>query len=158
MLNSIINELQSLPAEELADIYRLIQAKKATYHHPLAFVQEVMGFRSIGQRDGRYLYLMTVRDELLNRYGILHGGLTTAFIDTAMAETAFVIDQTVERAFTLNISVDFIKPGKNGDLRAEIKVNQNSRVIIVFQAEVYDDDEQLIATAMAHFYKQHKHT
>ncbi|QSO48062.1 PaaI family thioesterase [Alicyclobacillus mengziensis] len=157
MLDEIVRELNGLPAEELAQILRLIRAKKATYHHPLAFVQEVMRFQAVpASEDGKYSYTMTISDELLNRYGILHGGLMTAFIDTAMAETAFVIDSTVERAFTLNISVDFIKPGKSGDLRADIKVIQNSRVIIVFHADVYDRDNQVVATAMAHFYKQHR--
>lgn len=157
VLDEIVRELNGLPAEELAQILRLIRAKKATYHHPLAFVQEVMRFQAVpASEDGKYSYTMTISDELLNRYGILHGGLMTAFIDTAMAETAFVIDSTVERAFTLNISVDFIKPGKSGDLRADIKVIQNSRVIIVFHADVYDRDNQVVATAMAHFYKQHR--
>src|SRR5579875_2496684 len=110
-----------------------------------------MRFRSIPSSvQDQYSYSMNISDELLNRYGILHGGLMTAFIDTAMAETAFVIDTTVERAFTLNIAVDFIKPGRTGDLRTDIKVLQNSRVIIVFHANVYDEDNQLIATAMAH--------
>lgn len=157
MLEDIIQELQDVPSEELEEILRLIRAKKATYHHPLAFVQEIMSFRSLPPSEqDQYSYAMSISDELLNRYGILHGGLMTAFIDTAMAETAFVIDTTVERAFTLNIAVDFIKPGRTGDLRADIKVLQNSRVIIVFHADVYDEDNQLIATAMAHFYKQHK--
>lgn len=157
MLDEIVRELDGLTAEELTQILRLIRAKKATYHHSLAFVQEVMRFQAIPvSEDGKYSYTMTISDELLNRYGILHGGLMTAFIDTAMAETAFVIDNTVERAFTLNISVDFIRPGKSGDLRADIKVIQNSRVIIVFHADVYDGDNQVVATAMAHFYKQHR--
>lgn len=157
VLENIMEELKELSQDELDEILRLIRAKKATYHQPLAFIQEIMRFRSVPSSvEGEYSYSMCISDELLNRYGILHGGLMTAFIDTAMAETAFVIDTTVERAFTLNISVDFIKPGRNGDLRANIKVLQNSRVIILFHADVYDEDHQLIATAMAHFYKQHK--
>ena len=157
MLDDIVQELQDVSSEELEDILRLIRAKKATYHQPLAFVQEIMKFRSIpSSAQDQYSYGMNISDELLNRYGILHGGLMTAFIDTSMAETAFVIDATVQRAFTLNIAVNFIKPGRSGDLRSDIKVIQNSRVIIVFRADVYDDDNELIATAMAHFYKQHK--
>lgn len=157
MLKNIVEELQELTQDELDDILRLIRAKKTTYRKPLAFVQEVMSFRSLSPSvQDQYSYAMSISDELLNRYDILHGGLMTAFIDTAMAETAFVIDTTVERAFTLNISVNFIKPGRNGDLRADVKVIQNSRVIIVFHTDVYDEENQLIATAMAHFYKQHK--
>ena len=149
-------ELKQLPEEELQEIFQLIQAKKATYHHPLAFVQEIMRFKQVEQKEGVYSYSMTISDDLLNRYGILHGGLMTAFVDTAMAETAFQIDHTVERAFTLNITVDFIKPGLEGELTANVHVIQNSRVIIVFHTDVFDSKGELIAIALAHFYKQHK--
>ncbi len=157
MLNEIMSELENLPEDELQDILRLIKAKKATYHHPLAFVQEIMRFKAVNEENNTFSYAMTISDELLNRYGILHGGMMTAFIDTAMAETAFLIDQTVERAFTLNITVDFIKPGEHDELLAKVHVIQNSHVIIVFRTDVYDGNDQLIATALAHFYKQHKH-
>ena len=156
MLDKIMEELKQLPEEELQEILQLIQAKKATYHHPLAFVQEIMRFKQIDKEVGVYSYSMTISDDLLNRYGILHGGLMTAFVDTAMAETAFQIDPTVERAFTLNITVDFIKPGREGELTAKVHVIQNSRVIIVFHTDVFDNQGELIATALAHFYKQHK--
>jgi len=156
MIEDILAELQGLPEEELSSILRLIRAKKTSYHQPLAFIQEVMQFRPLGIEAGKHGYQMTVTEELMNRYGILHGGLMTAFMDTAMAETAFVIDKEVERAFTLNIHVDFIKPGTLGDLRAEVDVIQNSRVIIVFHTVVYDEAGEAIAMAMAHFYKQHR--
>lgn len=158
MLEEIISELRSLPEDELQSIYDLIVAKKATYHKPLAFVQELMHFSFEGMIEGKYIYHMNAREELLNRYGILHGGLMTAFIDTAMAETSFKLDDQIQRALTLNITVDFIKPGRAGqNLRAEVATIQNSRSIIVFQVNVYDEDQQLTATALAHFFKQYPH-
>lgn len=157
LIDDILTELQDLPTEELASILNLIRAKKDTYHRPLAFVQELMGFQFVEQGENRFSYRMSVSDELVNRYGLLHGGLTTAFLDTAMAETAFKIDDTIDRALTLNITVDFIRPGRRDDeLTADVHVIQNSRVMIVFQASVLNADGDLLATAMAHFYKQHK--
>ncbi|RIV21955.1 PaaI family thioesterase [Alicyclobacillaceae bacterium I2511] len=154
-MDEIVNELKGLPDNELTEILGLIRAKRATYHKPLAFVQELMGFRYLGPvGEHHFQYEMRVTDDLLNRYGLLHGGLMTAFIDTAMAETAFLIDQTVERALTLNMAVDFIRPGMLGVLTADIHVVQNSKTIIVFQGSVMDTKEQLLATAMSHFYKQ----
>lgn len=154
-MDKIMEELKGLPDKELSEVLGLIRAKRATYHKPLAFVQELMGFRYLGSMEGNHFrYQMQVTDDLLNRYGLLHGGLMTAFIDTAMAETAFLIDQTVERALTLNMAVDFIRPGMPGPLVADIHVVQNSKTIIVFQGSVMDKKEQLLATAMSHFYKQ----
>ncbi|WP_369123491.1 PaaI family thioesterase [Alicyclobacillus suci] len=98
---------------------------------------------------------MQVGAELVNRYGILHGGLMTAFIDTAMAETTFKVDHAVARALTLNISVDFIRPAHVGQtLSAEVSTIQNSRSIIVFHVNVYEGNE-LVSTSLAHFYKQY---
>lgn len=159
MKEKIIESLQGMPEEELQAIYRLIEAKKATYHRPLAFVQEMMKFENCGLHDGAYIYEMTVQEEMLNRYGILHGGLMTAFIDTAMAETAFAVDHSVGRALTLNLSVDFIAPGRLSDvLQARIMPIQNSRAILVFRGEVLNHEQKLLATALAHFYKQPRRT
>ncbi|MCF8567288.1 PaaI family thioesterase [Alicyclobacillus tolerans] len=156
--DEIVKELEGLPDSELESILRLIRAKKDTYHRPLAFVQELMGFTQTDRQEDVFRYEMRVTDDLVNRYGLLHGGLMTAFIDTAMAETAFLLDQSIERALTLNIAVDFIRPGQPGDvLHAEIRVVQNSRVMIVFQSTVTNPKGETVATAMAHFYKQYKH-
>lgn len=156
--DEIVKELEGLPDSELESILRLIRAKKDTYHRPLAFVQELMGFTQTDRQEDVFRYEMRVTDDLVNRYGLLHGGLMTAFIDTAMAETAFLLDQSIERALTLNIAVDFIRPGQPGDvLNAEIRVVQNSRVMIVFQSTVTNPKGETVATAMAHFYKQYKH-
>ncbi|MCY0887805.1 MAG: PaaI family thioesterase [Alicyclobacillaceae bacterium] len=155
IMSQLLSELEHLPEDELHHVLGLVRAKKATYHKPLAFIQAIMKFRSLGKlEDGQYEFEMTVADELLNRYGILHGGLMTAFLDTAMAETAFLIDTTVERAFTLNIHVDFIKPGLPGQIRAAVEVVQNSKTIIVFHTTAYNEDGEVVAMAMAHFYKQ----
>ncbi len=155
MIDEIINELNGLPQEELQSIYNLIVAKKLTYQKPLAFVQELMKFLFVGVRDGKYYYQMHVGEELANRYGILHGGLMTAFVDTAMAETTFHVDPDVARALTLNITVDFIKPAHVGKvLDAEVSTVQNSHSIIVFQVNIFEENE-LVATALAHFYKQY---
>lgn len=157
LMEDILTELKNLPDSELQSILNLIRAKKETYERPLAFVQELMGFRFLGEDQDKFSYEMTVTDDLVNRYGLLHGGLTTAFLDTAMAETAFKMDDTIDRALTLNISVDFIRPGLPHDrLITDVHVIQNSRVMIVFQATVTNTAGDIIATSMAHFYKQHK--
>ncbi|QQE80640.1 PaaI family thioesterase [Alicyclobacillus sp. SO9] len=157
LIDDILTELQDLPGTELQAILNLIRAKKDTYHRPLAFVQELMGFEFLNETENAFSYRMKVTDDLVNRYGLLHGGLTTAFLDTAMAETAFKIDNTIDRALTLNITVNFIRPGLPDDeLVTHVNVIQNSRVMIVFQADVKNGEGDTLATAMAHFYKQHK--
>lgn len=155
MIENIIGELKGLPADELQSIYNLIVAKKSTYHKPLAFVQELIQFSYIGVFNSTHRYQMQVGDEVVNRYGILHGGLMTTFIDIAMAETAFKIDPEVEKVLTLNICVDFVKSAHVGQiLEAEVSTIQNTRSIIVFHVNVYEGND-VVSTAFAHFYKKY---
>jgi hypothetical protein len=57
-----MSELENLPEDELQDILRLIKAKKATYHHPLAFVQEIMRFKAVNEENNTFSYAMTISD------------------------------------------------------------------------------------------------
>ncbi|WP_206922892.1 hypothetical protein [Alicyclobacillus suci] len=59
MIGKIIDELNGLPEDELQSIYDLIVAKKLTYRQPLAFVQELMKFSYVGERDEKYILLLT---------------------------------------------------------------------------------------------------
>lgn len=153
MIEKINDLLGDLEQGELEQIYRLIEAKKRTYHKPLAFLQEVMGFVANPPAEGHYDYEMQVTDDLRNRYGIVHGGVITTFIDTAMAETAFQLDGDLKKAVTLNLTVNFVKAGSDGRLRCRITPTQTGRKIALFSALVTDDASDVVATATGHFYK-----
>ncbi len=152
-IDQIVEQLRNMEEEELQQISRLIDAKKRTYQQPLAFLQEVMGFCVLPKTGETFMYRMTIGDDLLNRYGIVHGGVLTTFIDTAMAETAFQLDGHLKRAVTLNLTVNFVKAAVEGRLRCGITARQNSHKLALFAAEIHDDQDDVVATATGHFYK-----
>lgn len=153
MRDQINAQLDTMSEGELEQIYRLIEAKKHTYHQPLAFLLEVMQFRAVGDSADEYMYQMQIGDELLNRYGIVHGGVITTFIDTAMAETAFLLDGELKKAVTLNLTVNFVKQAVSGMLHCQVVPTQNSYRLALFTALVTDEEGDVIATATGHFYK-----
>ncbi|MCI0181846.1 PaaI family thioesterase [Sulfoacidibacillus ferrooxidans] len=153
MRDQINAQLDTMSEGELEQIYRLIEAKKRTYHQPLAFLLEVMQFRVVGDGADKYMYQMQIGDELLNRYGIVHGGVITTFIDTAMAETAFLLDGELKKAVTLNLTVNFVKQAVSGMLHCQVVPTQNSYRLALFTALVTDEEGDVIATATGHFYK-----
>ncbi|MCY0877102.1 MAG: PaaI family thioesterase [Firmicutes bacterium] len=153
MLDHIVALLGDMEEEELAQIYALVKAKSKTYKKPLAFLQAVMDFKSAQAPDGSYGYQMTITDDVRNRYGIVHGGVITTFIDTAMAETAFALDGHLRKAVTLHLTVNFVKAGEDGTLYCRVTADQNSHRIALFQAVVTDQAGDVVATADGHFYK-----
>jgi acyl-CoA thioesterase len=153
MLERILEVLSEMDEDELTQVLHLLVAKQQTYHRPLAFLQAVMGFTPLGRDADAYVYEMTIYDELLNRYGIVHGGVLTTFIDTAMAETAFAKDGELQKAVTLNLTVNFVRQAVQGRLRCTVLTEQNSHRIALFFATVTDDEKKVVATATGHFYK-----
>ncbi len=153
MREKIVELLSNMNEVELEQMVRLIEAKKRTYHQPLAFLLEVMRFRHVPQEVESFLYEMQIGDELLNRYGIVHGGVITTFIDTAMAETAFALDGELKKAVTINLTVNFVKQALVGSLKCQVTPTQNSYRLALFTALVSDESGDVVATATGHFYK-----
>ncbi len=70
-------------------------------------------------QEGYCLLKMTVRKEMLNGFGILHGGVSFAFADSAFA---FASNSYGRVSVSLNASMTYSKPARESDiLLAEAK-------------------------------------
>ncbi|MBA4492861.1 PaaI family thioesterase [Paenactinomyces guangxiensis] len=154
-LEGLYEELADLNESEVRTIHKLVQALKRTRVSPLAYIEEMMNFQSVGfdEEKGVYVHRMLITDELKNRYKILHGGITATFIDTAMGSTVFQAVGENSRAVTLELSVNFLSPGMDGWLKAETRVVKKGKTIIVLETKVTDEREKLIATASSTFFR-----
>lgn len=153
MIEQITDLLRDMEEDELAQVLALVAAKSKTYKKPLAFLQAVMDFQGCEAPVGSFGYRMKINDDLRNRYGIVHGGVITTLIDTAMAETAFALDGHLQKAVTLHLTVNFVKAGQDGFLTCVVTPEQNTHRIALFQALVTDEAGDVVATAVGHFYK-----
>ncbi|SFS65893.1 PaaI family thioesterase [Marininema halotolerans] len=155
-LEGLWKELQDLNENEVETIHKLVQALKRARISPLAYIEEVMNFQSIGYDEERavHCHRMLVTDELRNRYKMLHGGITATFIDTAMGSTVFKEVGTERRSVTLDLNVSFLKPAMEGWLTSETQVIKKGRTIIVMETKVWDEEEKLIARASSTFFSQ----
>ncbi|PTM59923.1 PaaI family thioesterase [Desmospora activa] len=155
-LEALWQELQDLNSNEVETIHKLVQALKRTRVSPMAYIEEMMNFQSLGYNpdEDAYVHRMLVTDELKNRYQILHGGMTTTFIDTAMASTVFQEVGQDRRSVTLDLNVSFLKPALEGWLTANTQLIKKGRTIIVMETKVKDEQEKLIARASGTFFSQ----
>ena len=71
------------------------------------------------QAAGEAVARMSVRDDMVNGFGVCHGGLLFALADTAFA---FACNGYDERSFAAAATIDFIRPALLGDeLRAHAR-------------------------------------
>jgi acyl-CoA thioesterase len=72
-----------------------------------------MGIEPILIEQGHCKIKMTVKKEMLNGYGILHGGMAFTFADSAFA---FASNSFGRLAVSINGSMSYAKSAKEGDV------------------------------------------
>lgn len=72
-----------------------------------------LGIRLEKIDEGKAVVSMTVRDDMLNGFGICHGGVTFTLADTAFA---CACNSRNRKTVALNCTINFIAAGKEGDV------------------------------------------
>jgi len=116
-----------------------------------------LGITVIEVREGYSKIKMTVRKEMINGFGIVHGGIAFSLSDSAFA---FACNNRNVLSVALDTSINFIKPVHVDDvLTAEAKelhngrstglyhitiTNQKEHVVAIFKGTCYRTDKKLI--------------
>lgn len=155
IMETLQQEIEGLNVDEIKTINKLVKALKQMKVNPLAFIEEVINFQESGYDAKRdlYIYRMYIADELKNDYKILHGGITSTFIDTAMAKTILQIEGTDARIVTLDLNVRFVSPAQDGWLTAETEVIKKGKKTFLMETKVLDERKKLIAKASSTFFR-----
>jgi uncharacterized protein (TIGR00369 family) len=78
---------------------------------------------------------------------IVHGGLVTTLLDTAMGWACAMSLADGEGFLTANLHVEFFRPARPGTLRAEARVVERTRRVAFCAADLTDAGGQLLASA-----------
>jgi uncharacterized protein (TIGR00369 family) len=78
---------------------------------------------------------------------IVHGGMVTTLLDTAMGWACARALAGAEDFLTANLHVEFFRPARPGTLRAEARVVERTRRVAFCAADLTDADGQLLASA-----------
>ena len=116
-----------------------------------------LGIEIIEIKEGYSKIKMKIRAEMVNGFGIIHGGIAFSLADSAFA---FACNNRNVLSVALDTSINFIKPIHIGDeLTAEAKElhngkstglyhisisNQNNHEVAVFKGLCYRTDKKLI--------------
>jgi uncharacterized protein (TIGR00369 family) len=88
--------------------------------------------------EGSLAFEYTVRNEMTNPFGTLHGGVTAAMIDDAIGATLIVYGEPVFHV-TINLAIDYFASAKEGDvIIAETQLIKKGRQVVNAQCDVWN--------------------
>lgn len=87
------------------------------------------------------IFEYTIRKEMTNPFGTLHGGITAAMIDDAIGATLICYGEPFFHV-SINLAVDYFAPAREGDIiLAKTKVLKKGSQIVNAECEIWNSDQ-----------------
>jgi acyl-CoA thioesterase len=135
-------------SENELDSARLARAREAFASVPYA---KLLGFELGEVRRGQATIQLTVRDDLKQYQGVVHGGAVASLIDTAAAFAVLTELEAGERVTTTDLTVHYLRPASSGRLSATARIVRGGRRLFVLSVEVTNHQQDLLATAVTSY-------
>lgn len=126
--------------EERWRILRQIANASPYYQH--------CGMELLEMGEGTSRFRLPVKDELKNLYGVLHGGVLMALLDSTCSLAVGSLLEDGESMVTLDIRVNLISNVREGILIGEGVAIHKGRTTAVARGEIRDETGKLIACGM----------
>ncbi len=89
--------------------------------------------------QGSLAFQYTVRKEMTNPFGTLHGGITAAMIDDAIGATLISYGEPAFHV-TINLAIDYFAPAREGDVViAETQVIKKGSQIVNAHCDIWNE-------------------
>ncbi len=102
-----------------------------------------LGIRVLEVKEGYSRIQMTVRNEMINGFGIVHGGIAFSLADSAFA---FACNNRNNLSVALDTSINFTKAVNTGDtITAEAKEVHNGRSTGLYLITITNQNNETVA-------------
>lgn len=109
-----------------------------------------LGYRNVESGEGRVVIEWDATAEYCfhaQSGPIVHGGMVTTLLDTAMGGACWSLMEEGEDFLTADLRAEFIQSARPGTLRAEGTVVRRNRRVVFCSAEVFDAEGTLLASS-----------
>ena len=114
-----------------------------------------LGIEVIEIKEGYSKIKMTVRNEMMNGLGIVHGGIAFSLADSAFA---FACNSRNVLSVALDTSINFLKPVHVGDvLYAETKELHNGKATGLYHIFITNQNDHTVAVFKGTCFRTNKH-
>ena len=104
---------------------------------------QLLGIEVIVIKEGYSKIKMTVREEMINGFGIVHGGVAFSLADSAFA---FACNNRNNLSVALDTAINFTKPVHPGDiLTAESKEVHNGKSTGLYHITITNQRDHIVA-------------
>lgn len=121
--------------------------------------QELLGYRTeISKADGSCTVTLDLEPKHLNRHGIFHGGFVATLLDVVSGNTASQFFDPVNHAHlvTLSLNLNYVAAVSSGRVTAKAKATGGGKSIAYVTAELFGEDNRLLATSSGVFKRMRK--
>ncbi len=113
-----------------------------------------LGISVLEIKEGYSKIKMTVRPEMINGFGIVHGGIAFSLADSAFA---FACNNRNVLSVALDTSINFLKPVHPGDvLIAEAKELHNGKSTGLYHITITNQNQHIVAVFKGTCYRTNK--
>lgn len=149
-----------ITVKDVQDVRRVYRIVHEIFEERIPF-NRVLGLKIDHLADDRASFRFEMRHELVGNYqrNMLHGGVIAAALDVTGGLLAFVgvvkrmrgrseeeIKARFERVGTIDMRVDYLRPGIGKHFVASAAVLRSGRRVAVMRTELHDERGDLIAT------------
>ena len=109
-----------------------------------------LGMRIVRAEPGVVVVEVELRDDLVHRFGAVHGGVAAALVDQALGSAVFPLVPLGTWPATLEFKINYLAAARGGLLRATGRVVSLRRRTAVVQVDVeneHGDQTRLVALA-----------
>jgi len=99
--------------------------------------------------EGSARLSLPIEPHLTNSIGTVHGGVIMSLLDVALCTAARTLHPDSLGVITIDMSTSFIGGGSGARLLAEARVLKNGRSMIFVEGEAKNEDDSLVAKAIA---------
>jgi uncharacterized protein (TIGR00369 family) len=117
---------------------------------PAPHIWQTLGYRGVRQAEGESVIEWDATADYCFHgpsSPIVHGGMVTTLLDTAMGGACWTVLSATESFLTADLRVEFVRSARPGTLRAEGRVVQRNRRVAFCAADLYDGAGELLASA-----------
>lgn len=98
-----------------------------------------LGIETVDIGPGHMVCELSVRDELLNTFGTLHGGVVSALADHVLGAVLYSVIERGAWAATTEFKINLLAPIRAGTVRAEADIISMSKRTAVVRIDITND-------------------
>ena len=111
---------------------------------------ELLGMQRLSEEPGRVTSSVDIRPELMNSWGVAHGGAIMSLLDMTMGMSAKSLDPEAIGATTVELKVNFLAAA-TGEIRAAGQATRAGRSLVFVEGEVRNAGGDVLAKATGTF-------